>query len=125
MEHFTTNYNQWTPLMLAAQTGTFEMVKYLVDSGADVNATNHKNWTALMQAAAYGTVEMVKYLVEHGADVNATNEDGWSVLQIARNNEMSELVQYLTTPKSKSNGGISVLGFSVLFQAILPFYMPL
>ena len=119
------NNKQWSALILATKYGTFQVVKYLVDHGADVNCKNNAQWTPLMQAAAYGTVEMVKYLVEHGADVNATNEDGWSVLQIARNNEMSELVQYLTTPKSKSNGGISVLGFSVLFQAILPFYMPL
>ena len=107
----------WTPLILAARYKTLEMVKYLVDNGVNVNATKNDGWTPLMFAAKYGTFEMVNYLVEYGADVNAKNDDGWDVLQIARSNERLEIVQYLTTPRSKSNGGISFFsGFSVLFR---------
>ena len=64
-----------TILMTAARTGQPEVVKLLLDAGADLNAREH--WfgeTALMWAAAENHAEAVRVLVEAGADVNARSK---------------------------------------------------
>jgi ankyrin repeat protein len=55
---------------LAAGEGHLEIVKLLLEHGADVNAKTAYE-TALHLAAEKGHLEIVKFLLEHGADVNA------------------------------------------------------
>ncbi|KAF4446968.1 Ankyrin repeat-containing protein [Fusarium austroafricanum] len=45
-----------------------EIVKLLLDEGADVNAADLEGRTALMEAAYWGRLENVQHLLEHGAD---------------------------------------------------------
>lgn len=54
-----------TPLDLAARAGDLEMVKLLIDNGANVN-----NYKPLHLASEKGHLEIVTYLVEHGANLN-------------------------------------------------------
>ncbi|KAF4345134.1 ankyrin repeat domain protein [Fusarium beomiforme] len=53
----------------AAFDGTVEIIKLLLDAGADVNSSD--GW-ALQTAAAQGHVDVVNLLLERGANVNAT-----------------------------------------------------
>ena len=57
-----------------------EIVRLLVEHGADVNAQDNDGYTALLVAAMLGDVEVVRLLVEHGADVNAQDNDGRTAL---------------------------------------------
>lgn len=76
---------------MAVGRGHLEMVKYLVEKGADVNAkAEFCRDTALHSAAAGGNLEMVKYLVEHGADVNAKDDDGRTPADVAREQESKD-----------------------------------
>jgi ankyrin repeat protein len=59
-----------TYLMLAAQLGPIDMVKFLIDRGADVDATDDLCHTALMRAAEAGHVPIVAHLLDRGANVN-------------------------------------------------------
>jgi ankyrin repeat protein len=61
-----------TPLHSAIHTGIFEVIKYLVEKGADVNAKAGNR--AILN---YGPVklEILKYLVEHGADIKAADKN--------------------------------------------------
>jgi len=63
-----------TPLMWAAGSGGLEMVKYLVENGAEVNAVSGKQGrgTPMIYAAAANQIEVVKYLLENDADINLT-----------------------------------------------------
>ena len=66
--------NLYTPLMYAAKTSfttTSEMVKILLDNGANVNIGDEYGWTALHSACEYGPkLETVKILLNAGANVN-------------------------------------------------------
>jgi ankyrin repeat protein len=63
---------QMTPLHLAARFGTPELVLFLIEKGADVNALEYNNFTPLHDAA---TGEIAKVLIEHGADT--AKKDAW------------------------------------------------
>ncbi|XP_013860227.1 protein phosphatase 1 regulatory inhibitor subunit 16B isoform X2 [Austrofundulus limnaeus] len=53
-----------------------EMVKILLDRGANVNAQDNELWTPLHAAATCGHAGLVKILISHGADLLAVNSDG-------------------------------------------------
>lgn len=59
-----------TPLIEAAYNGHVEIVKLLIDRGADVNLKGEAWYGPLHAAALGGHVEVVKLLLQHGADVN-------------------------------------------------------
>lgn len=55
----------WTPLLIALKNNNFDLIKILVEHGADVNIrTNHG--TPLFYASKFGTVTY-QYLIDHGA----------------------------------------------------------
>ena len=64
--------------------GKLEVVKLLLDWGADVNAGN--SYTALHVAAEYGTPEIVELLLDRGADVSLRDYRGRTALQRAERN---------------------------------------
>ncbi|KAL2091430.1 hypothetical protein ACEWY4_013693 [Coilia grayii] len=53
-----------------------EMVKILLERGANVNAQDNELWTPLHAAATCGHAGLVKILIQHGADLLAVNSDG-------------------------------------------------
>lgn len=76
-----------TALQAAAKTGDLDVVKELLDNGADVtaNAGPVNGRTALQAAAENGHFELVKSLISKGADLNASPslEMGVTCLQAA------------------------------------------
>ncbi|KAI6362737.1 hypothetical protein MCOR25_006138 [Pyricularia grisea] len=57
-----------TALIYAAEEQSPDMVRLLLDFGADPNVGNIHGWTPLMAAALWGRLESVKILLERGAD---------------------------------------------------------
>ena len=72
------------PLYLAAGEGRLEVVRYLLDEGADVNAREQFGDTALTEAVFNGQLAAVKELLFRGAEINAIG-DGGTALDIAIN----------------------------------------
>lgn len=62
----------WTPLMVAAYNNSSNVVTYLIDNGADVNAVNYNGTTPLMYAKdaaiKYGETKVLDILLKAGAD---------------------------------------------------------
>jgi ankyrin repeat protein len=87
----------FTALHLAAFFGHIEVAKFLIGSGAKVDAisTNTQKVTPLHSAAARSQVEISELLLSSGADVNAKQEKGYTALHAAAQSgsiEMSELL---------------------------------
>ncbi|XP_068599307.1 KN motif and ankyrin repeat domain-containing protein 3 [Brachionichthys hirsutus] len=73
-----------TALMLAVSHGRQEMVRALLDCGADVNVQDDEGSTALMCASEHGRAEIVKLLLEQpGCDISIVDNDGSNALSIA------------------------------------------
>ena len=67
----TTRIGSYTPLILAAKSGSSSAIAPLLKSGADANSATSNGTTVLMLAAASGNTDAVKRLVDGGANVNA------------------------------------------------------
>jgi ankyrin repeat protein len=73
-----------TALMVAcAYWCGMDMVKLLVQYGADVNVQSLDGTTSLMLAASSEKLDVVIYLLEHGADANKKNAAGKTALNFA------------------------------------------
>ncbi|XP_022626137.1 KN motif and ankyrin repeat domain-containing protein 3 [Seriola dumerili] len=73
-----------TALMLAVSHGRQEMVRALLECGADVNVQDDEGSTALMCASEHGRAEIVKLLLEQpGCDISIMDNDGSNALSIA------------------------------------------
>ncbi|KZZ89183.1 Ankyrin repeat-containing domain protein [Moelleriella libera RCEF 2490] len=62
---------QTCTLSAAAKRGSLEIVRCLVERGADVNADPSGFGSALEQASRWGHYKMVQFLIDSGANVNA------------------------------------------------------
>lgn len=62
-----------SPLHMAVQGESEDLVKRLLNAGVPVNAADPDGNTPLHAAAAIGSVDMVHLMLEHGADVNLRN----------------------------------------------------
>ncbi|KAL2743082.1 protein fem-1 CG6966-like isoform X1 [Vespula maculifrons] len=71
------------PLWCAAAAGHIELVKLLVQRGANVNSTTKTNSTPLRAACFDGHFEIVRFLVKNGADIEMANRHGHTCLMIA------------------------------------------
>lgn len=84
------------PLLLAGDVGTVEIVRALVEGGANINATTIKGDTALSKAAWGGTqrhLEMVRYLASVGADLEQAREDSTPLI-VAAGRDLEEVARF-------------------------------
>ncbi|KAK3268434.1 hypothetical protein CYMTET_23064 [Cymbomonas tetramitiformis] len=81
------------PLHAAAMKGTVEMVRELVEKGAEVDAEDREGCTALTVALAFGQEAAARALLEAGAGVNAGT--GRRPLHTAAEKGMVEMVREL------------------------------
>ena len=73
-------------LFLTAKGGHLEVVRLLLEAGADQNAGSQHGATALMTAAYRGHLEVVQWLIEAGSDKNAAAQGGETALMSATEN---------------------------------------
>jgi uncharacterized protein len=111
------------PLGLAAYFGHKDVVRFLLDNGADPNmvSNNEMHVKPIHSAAAHRhaetSFEIVKMLLSAGADPNATQEGGWTPLHQAAAHGLSNLVKLLLShgadTNSKSSNGKTPLQMAI------------
>jgi len=106
-----------TPLLLAAEVNNLDVIKALVEAGADPLIPTLQGTTALILASGAGTdvqrarspeeramaIETVKYLVEHGADVNVAGQYGWTALHAAAYQGLTDVIEFLVSKGANVN----------------------
>lgn len=106
------------PLGLACFFGHYEIARFLVESGAEVNAAsqNPQRVMPLHSAAASRSLEIARLLLEHGADPNARQEGDFMPLHEAAANGQIELVSLLLAHGADINAsqkpGLTALTFA-------------
>jgi ankyrin repeat protein len=111
-------------LPMAAMSGQTEIVRLLLDEGADVNITmksSSSGKTALMQAAINNRSEIVELLITEGADVNQTESDsGYSALHFATQGSSETSVKTLlengADPNLQAKDGRAPLHIAAKFR---------
>ncbi len=107
-ELYITKNNSATALMAASTKGHLEIVKYLIDEGAYINAENEEGYTALMWASSAGHLEIVKYLISKNANMNVKDNNGVTALIAATQKGKLEVVRYLISKGANLNAVMSV-----------------
>lgn len=65
----------WTPVMIAAANGHLDVVKFLLENGANPNAQNRYGRTAISFAISYKFKPIVETLLDYGADPTIESQD--------------------------------------------------
>lgn len=84
--------NGWTLLMVAAYNNAYEVVEYLLEKNANVNAFNHNGTTPLMYAKdvaiVYDDYRILDLLLVSGADVYLKDYSGRDVFSYVKKQSM-------------------------------------
>lgn len=95
----------WSALEVAAKNNQMEVVKYLVEKGADVNYKHPvTKMTAFHLAAFNGNKEMLQYLASKGANINSKLRGNVPIIRPLRDEGQNDMVEFLLAMGVKEDG---------------------
>lgn len=77
------NRTGWTPLHYAAAGGHGDIVRFLIEQGASINAVSTHGITPLIMAAQEGKHDAIVALLEKGADRSLRNSEKLTAAEVA------------------------------------------
>ena len=83
------------PLFLAADSGHFEICKFIIDNTDDKNPASHNGVTPLFMAAQNGNYEICKLIIANVGEKNPARSDGVTPLLIAAKNGHHEICKLI------------------------------
>jgi ankyrin repeat protein len=115
------NCKSWTPIMYYARYNTsIEILKSLIDHGANVNDCCLDGWTPLMLSVRYenANLEMVKILLTR-VNVNNRNKNGWtSLMHSIKSKIETEIIMLLLNHRDIDLNIVNNDGWDALMFAI-------
>jgi ankyrin repeat protein len=85
----------YTALIYAVEAGHFDIVRMLLQAGADVNAASADGRTPLMHAFVTGNIDLIRLLLQQGADPKRQSVTGETAESIARKQRLEYLLGFL------------------------------
>ena len=112
-----------TALHYAAQNGSLDIIKFLVEHGADISAQDYEQSRSVIHfAAENGDIECIKYLTEHEADLLDKDANGATAFHYAVRANNLEAVKFFVTKKldytAKDNRGWSAMHYAACGGAL-------
>ena len=99
------SYFAWTPFLMTAAKNQLEVMKYLVNKGADITYTHPiTKFNALHHAAFNGSKLMVDYLVEIGIDKSKNLKGDVSIIRALKEDGKGKMAEYLLSIGFKDEG---------------------
>ncbi len=93
-----------SPLVRACSNGNLAVIQYLVENGADVNDVDAMGGAMpLWSPVRNGRLDIVTFLVENGANVDSGRYDGFTVLMWACEEGHSDVAEYLVSNGANVN----------------------
>jgi ankyrin repeat protein len=92
-----------TALHAAAARTMPNIVKMLLDAGADINKEDNDGRTPLITAISLDNIDMVKFLIANGADINMINRNNETPLYIAATLSNTKVIKLLFSHPSFQN----------------------
>ncbi|MEO6539296.1 MAG: ankyrin repeat domain-containing protein [Ferruginibacter sp.] len=108
----------FTPVGLAAFFGHYDIVKFILEEGANPNlaANNEFRVAPIHSACAISNYDIAVLLIKHGADVNAKQMQGVTPLHSAAHNGQTKLAKLLIESGADVNSQMDN-GQTALFMA--------
>ena len=87
-----------SPLSAAVHEGHYDIVKFLINAGADVNVQEEHYYgvTPLIIASARGNLLIVHLLLQSGADVTIQDKEGYTAIDAAKVLQHQEILRVLS-----------------------------
>ena len=85
-------YERGTALLDACLRGRLDVVRLLLELGADIDDNNHN---PLIEACTFRRIDIVRLLISYGANVNARNHNGHTSLGVACGCGFDDIVEVL------------------------------
>ncbi|KAI4603772.1 hypothetical protein KJ359_003592 [Pestalotiopsis sp. 9143b] len=104
-------------LLAAVMTGTEEVVRQLLEAGADVNHTDKDNTPVVFHAVAGGNEAKVRTILEFRPDLECKNDYGYTVGHCITGSTPIEVAKLLTRAGAKWDG-VNVRGATPLILAV-------
>jgi len=89
------NFDAETALSAAVVEGHYDIVKFLIERGANINLGNCRSETPLHLAVVLGNLEIARLIVEEGAQVDTEDDCGDTPLHFAVREDKTDMVSYL------------------------------
>jgi ankyrin repeat protein len=106
IDGYDINNQYYTYLTRATGNGHFEIVKLLLDAGADPDIPDERGRTPLMIASKKGYDQIIKLLIKKGANLETQDSKGWTPLIHASHRGQVEIVKLLLTAGADINMGL-------------------
>ncbi|KAJ5567233.1 hypothetical protein N7535_006539 [Penicillium sp. DV-2018c] len=97
-----------TPLIGAAYRGQAEIVQYLIESGAMVNARNSEQQTSLHLACEANVEQVIKILLRSGIDIESKDSNGRTALALAVEFDSMEAIRLLLAAGARIPKGLEI-----------------
>lgn len=117
-------------LLIWTYLGDQEVVKCLIDNGAQVNFRNVHGTSALMIATFYGHQPIVELLLSSGADINLQENRGITALMFAIVNSNWDMAKFLLNGKKaniaiKDHWGLNASNLVNMIRAEIQINLPM